>query len=234
MSGVDVPQQAAANTPEPTAPKLNRLAQPWSPPLLVPSIPITLRAKSRLESAPPFDWAHETARCMGIVGHRIFLEVAEQGASAWQEQRIAALGPRLAAELAQAGVVVADIDATAALIQAALRRSLADARGKWLFDPRHRDARAEYALSSIIDDQVVNVVLDRSFVDSDGTRWVVDLKFSQHEGRDLEAFLDSERERYREQLERYARVIRKLDNKPVRLGLYFPLLGGWREWTAPD
>jgi len=234
MAGLDVPQRAAAKTPEPIAPKLNRLALPWSPPLLAPSIPITSRAKSLGESAPPFDWVHETARCMGIVGHRIFREVAEQGAPAWHEQRIAALGSRLAAELAHAGVAAADIDATAATIQAALQRSLADARGKWLFDPRHLDARAEYALSSFIDGQVANVVLDRSFVDSDGARWVVDLKFSQHEGRDIEAFLDIERERYRDQLERYARVIRKLDNKPVRLGLYFPLLGGWREWTAPD
>jgi ATP-dependent exoDNAse (exonuclease V) beta subunit len=233
MANLNVPQRAAAETPEPAAPKLNRLAQSWSPPPLAPSIPVTLRMKNRAESAPPFDWAHETARCMGIVGHRIFREVAEQGAPAWHERRIAALGTRLAAELTHAGVAAADIDATAALIQAALRRSLADARGKWLFDPRHLDARAEYALSSTIDGEVTNVVLDRSFVDSDGTRWVVDLKFSQHEGRDLEAFLDSERERYREQLERYAEVVRRLDSQPVRLGLYFPLLGGWREWTPP-
>jgi len=156
-----------------------------------------------------------------------------QGAAAWPEQRIAALGPRLAAELAYAGVGAGEIDAAIALILASLRRTLADARGRWLLDPGHRDARAEYALSSIVDGQITNVVLDRTFVDADGTRWVVDLKFSQHEGRDLEAFLDSERERYREQLERYAEVIRKLEATPVRLGLYFPLLGGWREWPAP-
>ena len=46
----------------------------------------------------------------------------------------------------------------------------------------------------------------------------------------LDAFLDQEHERYRGQLEKYAEVLMKLDKRPVKLGLYFPLLGGWREW----
>jgi ATP-dependent helicase/nuclease subunit A len=53
-----------------------------------------------------------------------------------------------------------------------------------------------------------------------------------HEGAGVEAFLDSERERYRAQLDRYARLLARIDARPVRLGLYFPLLSGWREWEA--
>ena len=41
-----------------------------------------------------------------------------------------------------------------------------------------------------------------------------------------------EQERYRAQLERYATFMRMLDNRPVKLGLYFPLLKGWREWAG--
>ena len=37
-------------------------------------------------------------------------------------------------------------------------------------------------------------------------------------------------ERYWKQLERYAELMRMLDNREIRLGLYFPLLKGWREW----
>jgi ATP-dependent exoDNAse (exonuclease V) beta subunit len=76
------------------------------------------------------------------------------------------------------------------------------------------------------------VVIDRTFIDASGVRWIVDYKTSRHEGAGLDAFLDSERERYRPQLERYATLMRKLAPEPVRLGLYFPLLGGWREWPA--
>jgi hypothetical protein len=58
----------------------------------------------------------------------------------------------------------------------------------------------------------------------------VDYKTSSHEGADLEGFLNREKDRYRGQLDRYAELMRAADNKPVRRGLYFPLLKGWREW----
>ena len=67
-------------------------------------------------------------------------------------------------------------------------------------------------------------------------RWIVDFKTSTHEGGDVAAFLDREVERYRGQLDRYARILRGLDARPIRLALYYPLVeGGWREWPAyPD
>ena len=80
-------------------------------------------------------------------------------------------------------------------------------------------------------DELVRAVIDRTFVDEEGTRWVVDYKTGLHEGGDVEAFLDAERERYRPQLERYAALLRRLDGRPLKMGLYFPLLGGWREWS---
>lgn len=65
-----------------------------------------------------------------------------------------------------------------------------------------------------------------------GVRWIVDYKTGTHERGDLEAFLDRGQERYSAQLERYAKLMRMLNNRPVKLGLYFPLLRGWREWVA--
>ena len=76
----------------------------------------------------------------------------------------------------------------------------------------------------------MDLVIDRTFRDADGQRWVVDYKTSSHEGGDVEGFLTREQERYRTQLDRYAALMRMLDDEPVRRGLYFPLLKGWREW----
>ena len=50
-------------------------------------------------------------------------------------------------------------------------------------------------------------------------------------GGGVEQFLDREVERYRPQLQRYARLASRLGQEPVRLGLYFPLMGAWREWA---
>ena len=98
----------------------------------------------------------------------------------------------------------------------------------------HRDSRCEYRLAGEIDGGFVNVTLDRTFVDDKGVRWIVDYKTSVHEGAGVESFLDRERERYRPQLERYARLAARIDRRRVRLGLYFPLLNGWREWEAGE
>ena len=77
-----------------------------------------------------------------------------------------------------------------------MRATLEDAQGRWLFDPAHRDAHSELALSGLRAGQIVNAVIDRTFVDAQGTRWVVDFKTSPHEGGDLQGFLDAEALRY--------------------------------------
>jgi ATP-dependent exoDNAse (exonuclease V) beta subunit len=69
--------------------------------------------------------------------------------------------------------------------------------------------------------------MDRVFRDQDGTRWIIDYKTSSHEGGNVEAFLDQERTRYEKQLVRYAMA---LGESQTMLGLYFPLLSGWRAW----
>ena len=76
-------------------------------------------------------------------------------------------------------------------------------------------------------------VIDRTFVDAQGVRWVVDFKTSTHEGGGVEAFLDEEVNRYRAQLTRYAKLMKLLrPDEPVRAALYFPLLRAWREAFA--
>ena len=80
---------------------------------------------------------------------------------------------------------------------------------------------------------MVNAILDRTFIDDEGIRWVVDYKTSRHEGADIDAFLDQEQERYQQQLETYGALMQELGSEPVQLALYFPLLQGWRAWSMP-
>ena len=65
---------------------------------------------------------------------------------------------------------------------------------------------------------------------NDRIRWIIDYKTSRHEGSDVESFLDQQQERYREQLEKYGELMQEFGKEPMKLGLYFPLLKGWREW----
>lgn len=111
-----------------------------------------------------------------------------------------------------------------------LQAMVDDPRARWLFDAPHREARSEWALSGVVDGQLRNAVIDRSFV-ADGYRWVVDFKTSTHAGAGLEEFLESELERYRPQLSLYRTLASRSGPEPVKAALYFPWLRELRELT---
>lgn len=183
------------------------------------------RAQDNLE----FSWAGETARHVGSVVHRWLQRIAEDGVTNWDASRIAALEPAIRHALAAQGVGEHDIAAASARARQALINCVGDTRGRWVLDT-HAEGRSEWRLTGINAGRLANVVIDRSFVDADGARWIIDYKTSVHEGADTAVFLDNERERYRGQLERYAALLQADGMQRIRLGLYFPLLGGWREW----
>jgi hypothetical protein len=124
------------------------------------------------------------------------------------------------------------LQASAARVTEALLAVIEDPRGRWILGSGYRDDFREYALSGQWQGEMWRVVFDRSFIDAAGVRWVIDYKTSQHLGSGVEEFLDREVLRYTPQLQRYARLAKKLGPEPVRLGLYFPLMRAWREWGA--
>ena len=210
---------------------LKRLALSWRLPSPPASVPLTAALPVRDDDEPiEFDWARETARRIGIVAHRLLRHMADDGLERWTRERIAGERPGIERELARIGFTGAEATGAVAQIVSALEKTIDDPRGRWLFDPGHADARSEYALTEWRGGEFAHRVLDRTFVDASGTRWIVDFKLSRHEGAATDLFLDRERERYAAQLEAYAAAMRALDGRPIRLGLYFPLLGAWREW----
>ena len=221
---------AAANR----SPPLERLADGWRPPAARAAVvaltdPSPRAAPSEFE----FEWVTAVARHVGTVVHAE-LEHAAQGSLEEFEARLRGRAPRWRRALLELGVGDEQLPAALERVARALASTLADARGRWLFDPSHRSAASELALSSIAAGRVVAARIDRTFVDTDGVRWIVDFKTSLHEGLDLEQFLDREQQRYAPQLESYARLLAEYQPAArVRLGLYFALHARWREWPAP-
>lgn len=114
-------------------------------------------------------------------------------------------------------------------VEKALLATAADPRGRWILR-RHMEDQREYSLCGVVGGRVRHFTLDRTFV-ADGIRWIIDYKTGSHEGGNLEAFLNNEQARYRPQLENYRWLMALLDSRPIRLGLYFPMLQAWREWN---
>ncbi|HET7402050.1 MAG TPA: UvrD-helicase domain-containing protein [Usitatibacter sp.] len=178
-------------------------------------------------AALEFSWVGETARRVGTVVHGWLQRIADDALQGWTPARVRSLGAAIRNQLAAQGVAMAEIDLATERVQRALAATLEDPRGRWLLGP-HPRARSEYRITAIVEGAPRMLVVDRHFVDAEGRAWIVDYKTSMHEGGGLEGFLDREQSRYREQLERYAHAVMPRQN--ARLGLYFPLLRGWREW----
>lgn len=213
-------------------PQLRRVASGWQTPLEEEAI--HWRAAETVEETPErhsYEWVGDTLRHVGVVVHAWLTRIAEEGLEHWSAARVRQRNPAMRAQLATLGVPPAELDEALQRVEGALVETLADARGRWVLT-RHAGDRREFGLTVASGGEVKNHRVDCTFVDEHGLRWVIDFKTSMHEGGGIEAFLDEQQRRYREQLERYARVV--APGEEVRLGLYFPLLGAWREWTAPQ
>jgi ATP-dependent helicase/nuclease subunit A len=233
--------QEGPAAPDPTAgaPRggpLSRVPSGWAPPLdgeRFPPEAMTVPPTPR-DEWPVFDWAGETARRVGTLVHA---ELHAMDAASSDEQAIRARDAQFRRWLALHGVPADRLPGAAARVVEALVAVHRDPRGRWILQKRRDDMR-EHALSGRSggaggrQGDVARVVFDRSFIDEQGVRWVIDYKTSQHLGGGIEEFLDSEVLRYRPQLHRYAMLAKKLGPEPIRLGLYFPLMRAWREWAA--
>ena len=216
---------------------IRRLVADWQLPELPSTVlwqPATATESAEGEAATEterieYQWAGRAIRHTGSVVHQYLHLMTTEGVEHWGADKIRAQQAHYRDALYTLGVPGKDLDQACAWVEQALNGILADPKGRWLL-AAHEEQQSEYALSGVYRGAVVNIIIDRTFIDEQGTRWIVDYKASRHESGDVEQFLDLQQERYREQLEKYAAVMSTLDDRPIRLGLYFPLLRGWREW----
>ena len=222
--------QRGDDRPRLSAPPARRLVAGFraASPEVLPIAPM-LRISSEPEGSirPEFDWAGAIAQAVGQVVHAELQRRAENGASAGGAEAEEARWRR---QLQSLGIDEAHRAAALVRIGEAMKAVSRSAQAARLLDPAAQEARSELALTAMIDGAAHSLRIDRTFVDGDGVRWIVDWKVSAHEGGDREAFLDEQLRRYRGQLERYARAMKLLEpERALRVGLYFPLQDAWRE-----
>jgi ATP-dependent helicase/nuclease subunit A len=206
----------------PPAQALRRVAAGWQPPIgerfdWKPALPARDR---QIDVA--FNWAGVAARRAGTVLHRLLEHVGRSGIENLDDQQRQRLIGRIPALLRALGSREDGLDSTIDVIRAAFEQTLDSDTGRWLLSNRHAEAACELPLAGVLDGQLVNAVVDRTFVDADGVRWIIDYKSGYHAGSDLDAFFDQEGERYRVQLDTYRRLFEQLGATRVKTALYLP------------
>jgi len=213
---------------------ITRLVTDWQPPDVPPMI-LTKSLKNTLEEENEnieYDWARESTKHVGSIVHGFLETIGNEGIQYWDSARVLQKQSVIQTSLMQLGVGHPDLEPSVQRVIDALLNVLSEPRGRWIFDAKHTASACEYALTGTINQRLVSVVIDRTFIDDQGIRWIIDYKTSTHAGGGLQAFLDSQVVRYQSQLARYASLFAMLEHRPIRLGLYFPLLKEWREWAS--
>ncbi len=205
------------------APRLRRVMAGWAP----AAAGAEVNWQGAAVAAPPSAARHrllaasgERRRQVGTAVHAMLQRMAERGERRWEAEE-------LRRRLRQAGVAAGAMEEAQAQAEGALAAMVGDERGQWILG-RHAEAHCEWEVTGVVEGRLQQAVMDRSFVDEAGVRWVIDYKITPHEGGGVEAFLEGEVERYREQVAGYVRLLEGMEERPVRGGLYFVMQAAWR------
>jgi len=227
-SDAAIDDQTAMATP--VAPDLQRLPADWvMPQMNAYAWPETSTREPGKQQEVEFLWAGTLARDVGTAVHDQ-LQLLSKTSASERSQLVAGMAQRVKLQLQNLSVSQAMLEPAIDKVTRAVKNTLADERGLWILSDEHTDARSEWAVTAPVNGVVKRIVIDRTFVDSDNVRWIIDYKTGDHEGGDKDAFLDREQQRYAEQLQRYADIIGRMEQRTVKAALYFPLLKGWREF----
>ncbi|MFL6465357.1 MAG: PD-(D/E)XK nuclease family protein, partial [Bryobacteraceae bacterium] len=215
---------AAANT-------LRRLPLSWHLPRLEPAVCWSpeLQLQTASTNQLKYEWVSGRGRHVGTVVHELLKRAAADHAKGWNDRRLSKLEPMIKAELLRLGIAPAEEAHATERVKRAIKNAVSSEKGRWILGA-HAEARSQWPIGGQVGGKLVSGTVDRIFRDEDGRLWIIDFKVSEHHGSDLQSFLSAEQRRHRPRMEDYATLISHFAKGPIWLGLYFPLLGAWREW----
>jgi ATP-dependent helicase/nuclease subunit A len=228
---VTTPQQTEFDFgPSEPSIRLRRLPADWKPRESAVAITAIEPVVERIERPR----AGLAARAFGTVVHALLEDLAgRNGVDAAVIDEVKGWRQRATALLRAAGLPRTEAESQSGDILRALLAVLNDANGRWILGAR-ASAQTEASWSTWASDDIVRTLRgDRIFragatpCSREETHlWIVDYKTARHGESGLDAFLQTEKEKYLGQLEAYAAVMRKVhgEDTALRLALYYPLL----------
>ncbi|MEH6473849.1 MAG: UvrD-helicase domain-containing protein [Halopseudomonas sp.] len=204
--------------------QIERIASHWQPP--IPADEQLLPELSRPDweddsNLPEPNW-QQSPRLAGTLVHQIFKQLSDTGLHVVGSD-LSSFLPMWKIQLQQLGLGKAELDQALQRVQRLVSNTLLDTRGRWILDPSHQQSACELPLSQHNGFKTIHYIIDRTFIDSDGVRWIIDYKTAAcPDGETFEQFIQSESERYRPQLQNYARAFKAIEPRPIRTALYFP------------
>jgi ATP-dependent helicase/nuclease subunit A len=204
---------------------LRRLTTQWENPIKEQQEKISFHNKTA-----GFQLVETTSQRIGTFIHLLLQQISQLGKNWWEEKSSVLKKQYLQKNLIQLGVLSQNMSDAIDTVLLAIHNTLMDPRGQWILK-NHKEAKNEFRLTAVIESKVQSFVIDRTFIDENGHRWIIDYKTSRPNDHNVEAFITAEKIKYRQKMLNYAEAMCKIDQRPIKLGLYFPLASIWCEWN---
>lgn len=168
---------------------------------------------------------------VGNLVHAIFEQMVNEGFEHWNAEQLQQRLPNYQQWLLQQGLPQQEMAEAMRRVEQSVKNGLANEKLRWALDKQLSQSATEYPLTSIEDGMVQNHIVDRTFVDNEGVRWIVDYKTSVFDGKpsELEQFVQYQSNKYQSQLERYGQLFNALEDRPQKWVLYFSYIDVWQE-----
>lgn len=221
--------------PEPR-PRLQRLPRDyrWRPPTETADVRfVDPLPTSAAKSASTFGSATGPQRLgisVGVVVHETLWRLAQEPLPENAQHYVESAASNWSSRLLELGLDGTERDAALATVRRQLLTTLADPDARWLLSA-NREAASEAPFTGVVDGALTNIVVDRTFLDNAGNRWIIDFKSSQPPAdQELDDFVTAQLRNHAAQLRRYRRLLSRVDrgaiHRPrIRAALYFTALG---------
>ncbi|WP_028487070.1 UvrD-helicase domain-containing protein [Thiomicrorhabdus chilensis] len=172
---------------------------------------------------------------VGNLVHEVLELVAQDGIEQWPLENLQARREQCQLWLKQQGLQDGLLAEGERRVMQSLSNALSNEKLVWSLQSGHAQSASEYPLTSFDEQGIANHIVDRTFVDQNGVRWIIDYKTSFFEGSEaqIEVFIDKQVSLYRAQLARYGALFEQLEPEvPQRWVLYFSYMDRWIELQA--
>ena len=171
---------------------------------------------------------------IGTCVHEVFEQLAKLEQRSLSDDAIQSQQVIWRCRLLQLGVKPQQLDDALNTVVTAVQAVLNNTDGQWIFDASHRAAHNEWPLSYLSDEvpsSVYHYVIDRSFIDKNNVRWIIDYKISAPSGAvTADDFVEQQKKQYAAQLSQYKNAVTQFDRvsgesvEETKCALYFPLI----------
>lgn len=219
------PQPAKVPNPDNGIQYLRRLPLHFETPAPPPDIQTEPAMDISIEEDIPLNWKGNEARYLGIVLHRIFETIAKQEIEHWDNMAADRMKSILETALLTQGLSPTQLKDTTEKGLLAIQNILNHDEGRWILQ-KHKDHKAEYALTNFKEKRFKSKFIDRTFVDEIGIRWIIDYKTGEDDDEEMKKNLDEKKaiSKHRVQLDSYEQLIRlQGETRPIKKALYYPL-----------